>query len=565
VTWRLRDPDPAKTERLRRDLSLHEATARALVTRGIDTPELASQYLRPRLADLRHPDTIAGFPETVRRLREAVRTRQRIGVFGDYDVDGVTTTALLTSFLRSIDADARPRVASRERGYGFGVADAQWFAAEGCRLIVTCDCGTSDLEAIAAARAEGIDVIVIDHHQVPSLAEHPAVALLNPHRADSTHAFRGYASVGLGFLVAAGLRTSLKEVGWFAERAIPDVRELLDLVAVGTIADMAPLREENRTLVSIGLVALRGRRRAGFAALLARAEVEPDRPVDEVDVGWRIGPRLNAPGRLGDAAPSLELLLSDGARAHELAGQLEDANVKRRGLQDRIFAEALADAERQKDESAIVVARDGWHAGVVGIVAAKLVDRFRRPAAVIALEGGQGRGSVRTAGGVDVYRALSACREHLVRYGGHAAAAGLTVDEPRVSDLRREFAAAAAIYGAAPAEHVLELDAIVGDVTEDLAAELQSMAPFGQGNPAPVVAARGVRVREARRVGGDGAHLKLQLEVGRRPLGAISFRHAGVDPDIDASVDVAFCPEISQFRGVKRVELKVHALKPHEP
>lgn len=566
--WTLREGDPSKIARLVRELGVREPTARVLCGRGVDEVDRAGAFLRPRLADMRNPDGIAGFPETIRRLREAVRTRQRIGVFGDYDVDGVTTTALLTGFLRGIGADVEARVASRDRGYGFGVEDALWFAALGCQVIVTCDCGTSDLPAILAARARGVDVIVIDHHQVPDGKEHPALVLLNPHRPDSRYAFRGYASVGLGFLVAAGLRTSLREAGWFAERPLPDVRELLDLVALGTVADMAPLAEENRILVAAGLGVLSARRRPGLAALLARAEVEPGRALDEVDIGWRLGPRLNAPGRLGDAGPALQLLLAlDRGAAARLADTCDDANQRRRTLQDRIFTEALADAGAQERESAIVVARDGWHPGVVGIVAAKLVDRFRRPTAVIALDAatGQGRGSVRTAGGVDVYQALAACREQLVKYGGHAQAAGLTVDQPRVADLRREFAAAAARYApkAAASGMLLDAELPLSEVDERLATELASLAPFGQANPTPTMAARGALVRESRRVGVDGAHLKLSLECAhtRRGYGAIAFRQADTDPGVGATVDVAFCPEISQFRGTRRVELKVQALK----
>jgi len=571
--WTLKAIDAQASARLTRELGVHQATARCLVGRGVIEPARAQSFLKPRLADLRSPSGvagIAGFERAIERLVQALGAGERVGIFGDYDVDGVTTTALLTLYLRAIGLDVQPRVARRDAGYGFGEADARGFVERGCRLIVTCDCGTSDVPAILAARARGVDVIVLDHHQVPAQdEEHPAVALLNPHRADSSYPFRGFASVGLAFMLVAALRTRLREAGHFAARPDPDVRELLDLVAVGTIADMAPLSQENRTLVIAGLAKLAERRRPGLAALLDRAEVQRGKPLDEIDVSWRLGPRLNAPGRLGDAEPALRLLMAgDAAQAAAEVEVLESCNQRRRELQEKVVAEALADAELQAHRAAILVAREGWHPGVVGIVAAKLVEKYGRPVAVVALDAatGQGRGSVRTSGGVDVYRALAACSAELVRYGGHAAAAGLTVETGRVDALAEQFAAAveAARAGAGSGTPV-ELDAEVGlgDVDEKLAREIQSLSPFGPGNEAPVIGARRARVRGSRRVG-DGSHLKMQLECATtgRECSAIAFRMGDRDPGVGATIDVVFQPEISHYRGESRVELKVRDLRP---
>jgi single-stranded-DNA-specific exonuclease len=565
--WRLRATDDRAIALLSRELKILPATARVLSARGIQAGDAAQAYLFPRLAQLRPPSNMAGFARAVDRLCDALAAGQIVGVFGDYDVDGVTSAAILTTFLRSVGAAVVTRVAERDAGYGFGEAAALWFADQRARVVVTVDCGTSDLPAIAAARARGVDVIVLDHHQVPERSEHPALALVNPHRADSAYPYRGLASAGLSFFLAAALRTALRERGFFGARPIPDVRELLDLVAVGTLADLAPLTLENRILVTAGLRELNARRRPGVLALCELAGLAPDKTLDEIDVGWKLAPRLNAPGRMGDAAPALDLLLAADARqAQVAAAACETANLRRRELQDRMVAEALEDAADLSADAALVVARAGWHPGVAGIVAAKLVDRFGKPSAVIALDEarGQGRGSLRTTGGFNLYQALEACREHLLRFGGHAQAAGVTVAAGEIQALRRAFAEQAA--RARPALPDVAVDAVVplGEVSEQLAAELAALSPFGVGNEAPVIAAAGARVRASRRVGDDGAHLKLTLECERHATAhqAIAFRMGPLDPGVGATIDVAYRPEISEWRGERRLELTVCALRP---
>jgi single-stranded-DNA-specific exonuclease len=563
--WELRTLDEEVCARLARELGVLPATARCLVGRGLTGSAEAGAFLKPRLGQLRPPVGLAGFAEAVERLARAVVAGETVGLFGDYDVDGVTSSALLASFLGQVGARAVVKVAERAAGYGFGEAQAAWLAERGARVIVTVDCGTSDLPAIHACRARGVDVIVVDHHQVPEAGAHPALALLNPHRRDSAYPFRGLASVGLSFFVAAALRTALRERGWFRGRPEPDVRTLLDLVAVGTVADLAPLREENRVLVSAGLRELGLRRRPGLAALLSIAGVPADRALGETDIGWKLAPRLNAPGRLGDAEPALlTLLAADPAEALRHASACEEANQRRRELQDRMYAEAVADADAQAGAAAIVVARPGWHAGVAGIVAAKLVDRHAKPAVVIAVDAsGEGRGSLRTPSGFDLYRALEACGEHLVRYGGHAQAAGLTVRVERIAALRAAFAAQAERRSAAAPPVAVDAVLPLGEVSAQLAAELAQLQPFGVGNEAPVLAAAGARVRASRRVGDDGSHLKLTLECERDAVAhsAIAFRMGDRDPGVGASVDVVFRPELSEWRGERRLELNVTDLK----
>lgn len=537
--------------------------------------EAARGFLEPKLGGLRRPEGsagLAGFAVAADRVTAAVLRRERVAVFGDYDVDGVTTCALLTSFLRACGADVVPRVARRDEGYGFCAAAAEDLMALAPRLVITGDCGTSDGGVISTVRARGVDVVVVDHHTVPAAGEiHPALALVNPFRADSSFPFRGMASVGIAFYLAAAVRTRLKEQGWFKDRPEVDPRDLLDLVALGTIADLVPLSSENRILTAAGLKLVAERKRPGLAALLGAAGVEVggDRPIDEKTVSWKLAPRLNAPGRLGDAAPALALLLASGAEAESRAQALEETNTRRRELQDRMVEEALAMVEAGADPGpAVVVASDRWAPGVVGIVAAKLVDRYQRPAFVLAVDAqtGVARGSARSAGGVDLYRALGQCAPMLERWGGHAAAAGLTVRAAdgdmigTIDRLREALGAAVLADGSGKVVDVqADADIELGLVDERLADELAGLAPFGQENPAPLLVGRGLKVRSSRKVGNDGSHLKLELACPSTGAwrGAIAFGQGADDPGEGAEVDVAFTPSRSTWNGKSRVELEV--------
>jgi single-stranded-DNA-specific exonuclease len=575
VDLRPRSLDDRLVDRLASALRVRPATARCLVARGVAEPGDAKGFIDPRLAALRPPAGLAGFARAVSRIADGIDRGERIGVFGDYDVDGITTAALLTCFLRDAGAAIDVAVAQRDAGYGFTVAAVADFALRGCRLVVTGDCGTNDHEAIAAAAARGIDVIVVDHHAVPPAdAPHPALALVNPYRADSTFPFRGMASVGLAFYVAAAVRTELRERGYFRSRCEPDVRDLLDLVALGTIADLVPLTGENRILTSLGLRRLQARARPGIAALLEVAGVGGDREIDARTISWKLAPRINAPGRLGAAEPSLSLLLAERDTAPARARVLEEANVQRRALQERVMAEAL---ERVGDDPgpAIVLAGEGWPAGIVGIVAAKLVDRYQRPAFVVAIdpESGIGRGSARTSGNVDLYRALDeAARTHncLEKFGGHAAAAGFTVTRASVAALTEALGGAcarlAAGSGPIPTQRLFDAEVGLVEVDERLAQELAGLGPFGQANPPPVLVTRNARVTALRRVG-DGSHVKLTVEDDRSATrSAIGFglgeRLSALGVDVGARLDLAFLPTVSTWQGRRSAELELADVVP---
>lgn len=572
ATWTVRDVDPATVGRLERGLGVCHITARCLAGRGIEDADTGRMYLTPRLGHLRPPVGLAGLPAAVERLAAAVIDGQRVGVFGDYDVDGVTTAALIAGFLRQLGASCLPRVARRDAGYGFGCPDADAFAGAGCRVVITGDCGTSDIDAIERAAERGMDVIVVDHHTVPPAepsAPHPALALVNPLRADSRFPFRSMASVGLAFYLMAALRTELDGRGFFRGRAAPDLRDMLDLVALGTVADLVPLRGENRVLAAIGLRHLAMRRRPGVAALMDLAGVDGSRPVDERAIAWRLGPRLNAPGRMGDADPALQLLLArDQDEAARWAERIEEANQARREAQEQVLAEAMAMVAADPGP-AVVVAGHGWPSGVTGIVAAKLMEMYERPAFVIAVDepSGVARGSARAPEGVHLYEILARCSEHLVRFGGHAAAAGLTAHAPDIAGLRRALVDAVAAHaaGAAPDDArgggIIDAEVTaLGEVDARLCRELDQLSPFGQGNDKPLLGCRGMRVRESRRVG-DGSHLKLALEDRDGVLReGIGFGLGERDPGSGATVDATFVPALSMWRGEPRVELQIREI-----
>jgi single-stranded-DNA-specific exonuclease len=571
--WELRPADP-RVPSLAHELQIGDVVARVLLARGVSEPAAARRFLGPRLADLRGPDRMAGLRRAVDVLVAAIAGGRRIGVFGDYDVDGVTSAALVGTFLRGCGAEVQIRAGRRESGYGLTVADAQSMIESGCRVAVACDCGTSDHRAVGLLRESGLEVVVIDHHQVPATAV-PATAMVNPQQPDCGFPFKGLASVGLAFYVCATLRTALRAAGHrfppdpATNGAGPDPRAWLDLVAIGTIADLAPLVEENRILVRQGLRVLGRSPRPGLRALADIAGVTGDSLRAE-DVAFRLAPRLNAPGRLGDADAALGVLLeTDPRRARSVASECDAANRTRQRLQETVYNEALAAVEADGHDAPLVFAAgQGWHPGVVGIVAAKLVERYGRPATVVALDGEVGRGSARTVPGFHLYDALTACAEHLVRYGGHAAAAGLTVEAARIDDFRAALEAAA--RDAFPAGVVRPPIRVDGEiplaaVDRRLVQALEALEPFGHGNPEPVLCTTGLQVVEQRLVGERQDHLSLVLTGGGAEARAIGFRLADRAPGVGAVVDVLHTPELDDWRGNGAIQLRLKDLRPAAP
>ena len=553
--WLLLEADEDEVRRLARQLRVHPAVARVAVARG-KTGEAARRYLDPRLTDLTAPEEMAGLEVVVERLGQAVLDGELVGVFGDYDVDGVSSAALVGDYLRQCGGKYHLRVARRDEGYGFGVGQAREMIEAGCGLLVLLDCGTSDLEAVIEARDAGLDVVALDHHKV-SRPDWPGLALVNPHHPHCGHPYKGLASVGLAFYLVARLRRFLEDHG----QQGPDPRASLDLVALGTIADVAPLDGDNRVLASMGLRQLNDTARPGLRELMRLGEVK-GLPT-AYDVGWKLGPRLNAPGRMGDAAISLNCLWQDdGPRAKDYARQCHQINEQRKEIQKRIEDEALEQGAQQVElgRSFLLAAGEGWHPGIVGIVASRLVDTFDLPAVVAALEGETARGSARSVPGVDMVDLLKASDDLLVRYGGHKMAAGLTFHSELLEPLRQRLHEATEPLLQGRDVPVLKVDGLLDLDRIDLkmCTALEKLGPHGMANPAPTFAARGVRVEDVRVI--KDQHLKLQLRSGQRTQEAMGFGMRAQEPLRGQHLDVLFRVEVNTWRE-PRVQLKLKDLE----
>jgi len=556
--WIVAPPD-AGAAALADTLGLHPLTAALLRRRGLVEPEEARRYLDPRLEDLSDPRARTGMDEAVETVAGALRTGRRIAIHGDYDADGISATAILLRGLRAVGADPLWYLPHRFRdGYGLGIPAVETLADRGAQLLVTVDCGITALEAVARARALGIDVVILDHH-TPS-ADRPRAVIVEPAhdapRMGELPASAPFCAAGLAYMFLLALRRRLGE--------IPEAPEgLASLAAIGTVADVVPLIGDNRRLVAVGLQEIERSPLPGIRALVDVAG--PQGPVRAWHLGWQLAPRLNAPGRLGDPVPALHLLLADSPdESRDLARQLDAANRERQEILERVLAEASAQVDEDPSAAALVIAGDGWHPGVVGLVAGRLAELYTRPAVVVALDGEAGRGSARSVEGFNLIESLGACGDHLLTFGGHTMAAGLSIARAAVPDFRRAFCTLAAATASQRADLAyLHIDAEVAltDLTVPLVAELERLGPFGSYNPQPVFAVRGVRAVN-RRLVGEGEHLRMDVTDGTRVVEAIGFAMAASGELLtftEAPVDLAVVPETDPLDG-GRVRLRVHAL-----
>jgi single-stranded-DNA-specific exonuclease len=568
--WRLRRADSAHVRELAREHGLSPTTAAVLAARGITSHAAARAHLVPRLGALHDPSLFPHMRAATERLARAIRGGETILVHGDYDVDGVTGTTLLVRLLRLVGARAEWHIPNRfTDGYSFGPHSIVKARECGATLVISVDNGTSARETIAELAALGIDTIVTDHHEPPAFALPPAVAIVNPKLHGSTYPFRELCGGAVAFKLAWGLCQELSG----ATKVREDLREFLvdamAYVAIATVCDVVPLVDENRVLAHHGLRVLESGRTAGLRALMKVAGLDANgQKLEADDVAFKIGPRINAAGRLGSAQAAVALLLEDDdARARVLASELDALNIERKQIESELVLAAVRAAEPfadAREHPVLVVAGQGWHQGVVGIAAARLATRFARPAIVIGLAGETGRGSARSVPGFDVLGALAGGAAHLVKYGGHEQAAGCDVRADAIDALR---AAVCARAREMLAREALNAPALLIDgeipfahMNADLMREIDRLKPFGEQNERPLFLSCGLRlVEEPRALGADKTHLSLRLRSGAHELKAMAFGQARRAGELGMGRDVhaVFTPRWNTFRGETKLELEV--------
>jgi single-stranded-DNA-specific exonuclease len=558
--WRLREADESAIASLAREADLPPLLARLLVNRGIIDAATADRFLNATLAACHDPFLLGGMAEAVTRLAMAQEKREMVCVYGDYDVDGITATVLLIDFFRSVGIDCFYHIPNRmEHGYGLAEAGIRAAAQGGARVIVSVDCGVTAVHEAELCRGLGIDLIITDHH-TPGTVLPDACAVINPVLPDSAFPFRLLAGVGVAFNLLIALRSRLRETGCFAGKEAPNLRHSLDLVALGTIADIVPLTDENRLFVRFGLKELSSTRRVGIAALKAVAGITGE--VSCYDVGFRLAPRLNACGRLEDATRGVELLLCQNpAEAAIIASELDAANMERQQIEQEILKDALSMLEGEVSElSGIVLASREWHPGVIGIVASRIVERYHRPTILIALMEESGRGSGRSIPAFHLFDALAACSDRLLKFGGHKYAAGLSVAEDELPAFVAEFDAHAAALLTPEdllPEILIDAELALVEISTALPALTARLEPYGAGNVTPLFLLRRAVVIDQRIL--KEKHLKLRIALPRGAVDAIAFNRA--DFACTGTVDLLFSPEINVWNGRESLQLKIKDLR----
>lgn len=565
LIWRVKPCDEELTARLVSSCrDLPPPLVAVLGQRGCRTPDEVESFLNPVLSSLRDPFLLPDMEQAVQRIERALAEKESILVFGDYDVDGVCSTALLVRVLRDLGGRVSSYIPGRmEQGYGLSIESAEVaLERHSPSLIITVDCGSSSATAVEWLRGRGTDTVVTDHHE-PDGQLPAGIPVVNPKR-DAAHPDRVLCGAGVAFKLCHALLISGRGRGCAASAAL-DLKEILPEVAVATVADMVPLLGENRALVRAGLRRLEKDARPGWKALCDCAGVRL--PLQPWHAGFALGPRINAAGRVGRADDALELLLTSRAeRARGLARALDEANRERQGIEQGLVREAIEEVEKRiqtREYFGLVVAREGWHPGVIGIVASRLVARYNRPVAVIGIENGRGRGSCRSVEPFDMLAGLSTCSDLLDRFGGHAMAAGLELSADGLDAFCERFDAAAAHHlRGVDLRPALEIDRAItlAEAGRDLLEGLRRAGPFGQDNPEPVWTARGLVAENSRIL--KEKHLRMTLRDGDIRCEAIGFHLAGKLPS--GPVDAAFTVQENNWQGRSSVQLHLRDLRPAE-
>jgi single-stranded-DNA-specific exonuclease len=567
--WHILSPDPKQVSMLTDSLGCQLAVATALMNRGISSPDEAAAFLNPSLAHIRSPFLMKDVDRAVERILQAIRRGEKVLIFGDYDIDGITATATLFEFLTYLDADVHYYIPNRlTEGYGLSRDYVEKRAIpDGIGLIITVDCGITSFDAVSAGRRAGIDVIITDHHETPPLIPE-ALAVLNPKQPDCTSGFSWLAGVGVAFNLVLALRKRLRDEGFWNNRPEPNLKAACDLVAFGTVADMVPLVQENRIYVKTGLEVLASDVRPGVKALLDLCNML-NRPLNTRDLAFKLAPRVNAAGRLRHGSMALKLLTTSNMEtAHAIAKELNQENTRRQKIQNRTLSEIVQHLENNPkllEQRALVLDQEGWHQGVIGIVASRLVDRYYRPVVLIAVADGIGKGSARTPDGFDLYEGLKACAQYLEKFGGHKAAAGMTLRAEDIPAFRRDFERIVCEKTTSEdfvPELVIDGEISASDVCAKLADELEALAPFGTGNPEPLFLLSDIDVLSARVVGAH--HFQMRLRPSNspkadqtKPIDAILFNAGADKPPPKRFQRIACHVRWNRWRDRKSIQLVI--------
>lgn len=566
--WALLSPDPSVVRDLSSRHGLTPAAAKALANRGVTDPREVELFLRGTLSDLPDPSLLKDIDKAADRLVSAGTRGEPVLVYADYDADGATGAACIYLFLKEAFPGLPVRIHQNDRrrdGYGLQARVLEEAAREGFRLVVTVDCGISDVGPIRQVSGGGVEVIVTDHH-LPGEALPDAYAVIDPHRRDCVYPEKELAGVGVAFLLACGARKNLRERGFYGARPEPSMRRFLDLVALGTVADMVSLTAVNRPLVREGIREIRKAARPGVEALFSVSGV-PTETATEADLGYRVGPRLNAAGRIGDSSRSSRILVStDREESARLARELNEDNGRRQREQERILSDVMAGIELSLElPHAIVLSDPGWHQGVLGIVASKILDRYGRPVVLLREEAGQATGSCRSVEGFPIVSALSELSHLLHRFGGHTQAAGVALALENLEPFRKGLSEIAARHAeTSPFVPRRNIDAEIrlGEVGPALLADLELMRPFGTGNQEPVFLLRNTRVAKVSRVGGAGQHLRFELEENGRRVEGVAFHREEIPVDSSGRSDLLVAVQQNLYRGIRTVRLLLRDARP---
>ena len=556
--WSLLPDTSARAVEFSQRIGTTPFTAALLLHRGITSDEEARAFLHPEKQPFHDPFLMRDMEKAVSRIEQAIQAQERIVVYGDYDVDGITATSLLCRNLRQLGANAGYFIPHRQKdGYGLHKETLDEIIAGGAGLIVTVDCGISAVEEAAAAK-DKVDLIITDHH-LPGQELPKALAVIDPHRADCAYPDKNIAGVGVAFKLCQALWQKMRGKSFTGD---------LDIVALGTVADVVPLLGENRKIVQQGLRVLKKSKRPGIQALLAVTELQ-EKEITAGHIGFVLAPRLNAAGRLASALRGVELLLTeDGEEAQAIAEELDAANRERQAVEQEI----LQAAEKQIEEidvkraHVLVLHGEGWHPGVIGIVASRIVERYYRPTVIIAEEDGVGKGSCRSIRGFHMFEALSACKEHLLGFGGHAQAAGLSLRSADIASFREALEAyAAKVLTEEDFVPILdiELELAPEKITEQLMTEIKLLEPYGMGNPKPLFSTQGVRGSYARQIGKEGQHLKFELDGLDASIDVLAWGKGEEAPLVNRErIDIAYFPEYHVWREKRSLQLMLEDFRP---